>query len=235
MAESDPPSETAFKPPYMSFKSLQNLLDQMAQDGIPDRIDRSYLTGKSGSVQAQLIGGLRVLGLIDEDDVPQPRLKEMASNPDRRQEIVSDLLSEFYAEPLVLSSRNATRAQLEEWIRESGITGQTIDKSISFFLQAAEYASISTSPNFKVGRRKGVGSRKRKPGNGTTTVDPSPPPAAPAAAGALMSDMQARYVDLLLKKLEAGDGLDADLLDRIEGLLFTPVNGEEASPHRTEV
>lgn len=44
-----------FQPPYISFTQLENMLERMRLEGIPARIDRSYLASWSGSAQSQFL------------------------------------------------------------------------------------------------------------------------------------------------------------------------------------
>ena len=52
-----------FVPPYISFAQLENVLDRMRNEGVPARIDRSYLSTWSGSAQAQFLKAAASLGL----------------------------------------------------------------------------------------------------------------------------------------------------------------------------
>jgi hypothetical protein len=54
-------------PPYVSFGTLINTLERMGVEGVPDRIDGSYLTNMAGGTRSQFKVCLRSLGLIDED------------------------------------------------------------------------------------------------------------------------------------------------------------------------
>src|SRR2546428_665337 len=72
----DPNSKTEAKsspPPYISFRTLLNLVERMADEGIPRRIDRSYLGGLSGAYQTQVMAALRSLGLMTDDGAVTPR------------------------------------------------------------------------------------------------------------------------------------------------------------------
>lgn len=151
-------------PPYFAFKTLTNTITKMEEHGPPNRVDRSFLGGMSGAGQTQFIGGLKSLGLIDDDGRPQPRLIEMVSNPDSRPHLVGELLRERYPEAVALGNTNATTDELVEVFNGYGVKGDTARKAIAFYLQAATYAgNIPRSPNFKTPsvRSGSGGGRKR--------------------------------------------------------------------------
>lgn len=212
--------QSGFHPPYASFKSLTNLLDQMAEQGVPDRIDRSYLHNKSGSIQSQLLTTLRALGLIKDNNEPEPRLREMAEDADARARILRELLHECYEEPL--ARPNGTRQQLEEWVRRHGVSGSTVDKCIAFFVQAADAAEVPISPHYKAAgtsRKRRTGQRKSRPPveTGVSTQTGGVSDATPETA--TLEQLRVRYIDMLLERAEQEDELNTELLDRLEGLL----------------
>lgn len=213
-------------PPYMSFTSFENLIKGMEERGIPARIDRSYLSSKSGSYQSQILSGLRSFDLVDDDGQVQPRLRHIVEQPDARPEIMREIVLQYYAEPLELSARNGTRQQLEEWVRQYAITGATVSKVIAFLMKAAEYAEIELSPHFKThnGKPRRKRPARRKPAEDRTAQQnaSSLPPQqetfreewAPS-----LDALKTRYIELLLKRVEGADTPEEALLDRIEVLL----------------
>lgn len=168
-----------FKPPYISFRTLLNLVERMADNGTPPRIDRTFLSGSEGA-KTQVIAALRSLGFIDADHNTTPLLTTMVKNPDQRQEIVKALLEQHFSEPVRLGGINATQGQLQDAFKAYGITGDTMRKAVAFYLRAAEFAGVPVSPNFKtpsIQRADGSPARKNtakrsKPGENV----PPPPP-----------------------------------------------------------
>lgn len=161
------PTETKWTPPYVSFKSLMYIITKMETEGMPPRIDRSYLQTFAGGYQTQIIAALRSLDLVDAKGEVQPSFTEIVEDGDRRAEHIAKLVRRFYPEPVRLGTINATQMQLEEAFRDHGISGDTLRKSIAFYLAAAKYGQVPVSKNFRVpsvtsadGRR----STKRKPG-----------------------------------------------------------------------
>lgn len=187
MAETD---ATGPVPPYVSFTTIRHLIERMEQQGVPGRIDNSYLIGMSGGTQAQVKHALRSLGLIDEDGLVNPRLVELVKHPDDRPKLVGELLRERYPQ-LTDLDQTATRGQLDEAIKSYGLTGATTRKAASFFIAAANYAGLPLSPHFPSSRpgaggtggsgaaprKRATGKRKAggdRSGSGTNGDDASP-------------------------------------------------------------
>ena len=183
------PDDTSntFVPPYISFSQLENVLERMRNEGVPARVDRSYLSSWSGSAQAQFLKAARSLDLLDEHGRLTETLKRLVSEPDARPAIISELLHAKYPDAIALG-RDATQSQLDEVFRNyEGISGTTTRKAITFYLHAAKFAGIPLSPFFKAGRASGGGgsgsgtrrtSRARVPAR--AEADQTPPPLPPA-------------------------------------------------------
>jgi hypothetical protein len=208
-------SSNGFTAPYGSWGSFNNLLDRMGTEGMPMRIDRSYLSNMAGSTQSHLLKALKELDLIDDGNAPTEALRLLASNAESRPERIAELVRKHYADALALGD-NATQSMLEELFAEKyNVKGSTRGKSIAFFLSAAKYGDVPVSQHFKPPKRSNSNgsSAKRRKGKGSPPPPP-PPPAAPTAPS--LDEAKASYVNLLLKKAEAEEQMDSDLLDRIE-------------------
>jgi len=175
-----------FVPPYIAFAQLLNVLDRMKNEGVPARVDRSYLGSWSGAAQGQFLKAARSLELLDEHGRPTETLKTLVGEPDRRPTIIGNLLHAKYPEAVGLGV-DATQAQLDEVFRNyDGISGSTTRKAITFYLHAAKFAQIATSPFFKAGRASSGGGRsgttagrraaraKPESQNGSGQTPPSP-------------------------------------------------------------
>lgn len=201
-------TETAaaqFVPPYISFAQLLNVLERMAQEGVPGRIDRSYLATWSGSAQAQFLKAAESVGLRDEHGRPTDTLKRLVAEPDARPAIIGEILREHYAGAIALGE-DATSAQLDEVFREfPGISGSTTRKAITFYLHAAKFAGIPTSKFFTAGRGTGSGSSgARAPRARNTRRErqvTSDPPEIPKPAAKVVPAL----IGALVGKLPAGD------------------------------
>jgi hypothetical protein len=211
-------------PPYISFKTLQpTLLEKMEQNPTP-RIDRSYLDTFSGGYQAQVMAALRSLDLIGPNGEVQQTLKDLVSNREARPRLIGELVRRYYPNQLALAEEKETQAKLEDSFRSYGVTGSTLRRAIAFFMQAAQFAEIPLSKNWKIPSMSGSVTRRPGRGKGGNGKGPTgqethhsvEPPAPPPT----MEGLKARYIDLLMKKVESADSeLDEALLDRIEGLL----------------
>jgi len=193
---------------------FESTLERMRTDGIPARVDRSYLSTASGSARAQLTGAFKSFGLIDDELRPTETLRALAEDADRRPSIMKSLLEEHYASIVALDPQ-ATPQMLEEAFRDNySIQGSTIRKAVSFYLAAARLAQIPVSPLFASPRTGPVaGTRKRR-------IKKVEPELAPRPAPDAMSALRTKYVETLLDKFAESNGeVDADLADRIERLV----------------
>jgi hypothetical protein len=225
-------SNSDFIPPYPAFKTFTNFLEGLEekQEQFPPRIDRSYLRGLSGVSQSQLLAALRAFGLIGENGSVTPALKDLATRPADRPQLVGDIVRNHYPKMVELGEENATAKMLEDAFAEYGLSGSTRRKAISFFLKAAEWGGIKLSPHFAVPRAapagNGSGKRKRQAAKQTPPADPPKDPFSPATS----TDPKQQYIQLLLKKAEDEGGMDDALLDRIERVIGVAGSEEAKAP-----
>lgn len=213
--------------PYTSFRTLLNLLDRFQREGgVPTRLDRGVLLGMAEGAKTQLIAALRFLGLINAAGESLPEFGGLAMNESERPQLVAALLRRHYSKQVALGAKPSTQKQLEESFE--GIDGDTRRKAVAFFLHAAKYGQVQTSPYFKtprVGMAAAAVGRKRKPRT------PAPPPPSEMPQQSAEDANRQKYLDLLMKRLEESKGgqLDGALLDRIEGLLGYQKGDEKES------
>jgi hypothetical protein len=175
-------SAPKFQPPYMSWATFEGIIEGFTRTGIPDQIDRSVLSSRSGGDQSQFLRAASNFGLIDGEGIPTPRMESLVRDLDRRGEILKEILTESYPTVVTLGT-GATQQQLEEAFRSFGIEGETVRKAIAFYINAAKQADIPLSRHFKATRPGAGGRRVRRSspfrtktsGNGAQ-VDPPPPP-----------------------------------------------------------
>ena len=137
-------------PPYVSFKTFLGFLDWPGEDNIelPNQLDRSFWSKRlSGSSGPQLMGALRFLDLVDENNKPRSDLEEMVRDQtldrERRKKILRQQLQKCYENALRgLDLEKTTSGQLEERFRQYSIKGETLRKAMAFFIQAAEHCGI---------------------------------------------------------------------------------------------
>jgi hypothetical protein len=175
----------AFSPPYVSFRTLLNAIERMEAEGMPSRLDRSYLSNLPWSTQNHFLAACRALKLIDDAGRPNPILIQLVEQPNERPRLVGEVLRDLYAGPMSLRN-NATQAELEERFKEYGLSGSTARKSIAFFLHAAAYASVPLSPHFRSPRTtdKPAAKRGKRPkpagANDASDIETEPTPSPQA-------------------------------------------------------
>ncbi len=205
--------------PYMSYKSFKTYLEKFQTEGLPDRLDQSYFGNASGSLVAQVRGALRYLDLIDDNREPTDALRLIVDSKDDEQKAhLRELFEAKYADALALS-KTATSGQLADVFRDRGLSGDTIQKAISFFLAMAADVDVEVSPLFKKGRVAATsnGGRRRKAAK-PDAKPASPPPVHHHTNSA--EQQRSKYVEMLMDLATKSDGpVQTDLLDRIERAL----------------
>jgi hypothetical protein len=172
-------------PAYVPWRTFMNFINGLRETDVPSQINRSVMTNLSYSAQAQLLSGLRYLGLINTDGKPLANLSRFVGATEATQkEIIKAIITERYG--FVFNALDLSRAsseELEKQFRAEGIGGSTVVRATSFFLGAAEAAGIQLSAHLKkktsvapATRRQRVA--KRKVRNGANGQDETPPPAA---------------------------------------------------------
>jgi hypothetical protein len=155
MVDKKPESE-AKTPPYVSFKTVKTLIQELDEHGIPARLDRSVLTRFSGTVRTQLMTALRFLGLINDEGIPTDRLAMLVGHygDGAWPPALRDVLVSAYRPLFQLDLINATPSQFVEKFKASYPgTDAVQDKSRSFFLAAATEAGIPISQRILKGRK----------------------------------------------------------------------------------
>jgi hypothetical protein len=131
-------------PVYVSYLTFANLLDWLRELGtLPSQFDRSFWGSKySGATGAQLMTGLRFLGLLDGDR-PTDRLEQLAlATEAERKPMMADLLRDAYGAELVDGLPKATPKMVRDALFERGATDGTFRKAQSFFINAAKAAGL---------------------------------------------------------------------------------------------
>lgn len=218
MADTAQQEERGFSPPYnVPFSTFQNTVEKVAAD-LPNKVDRSYLSSRSGSEQSYLISAFRGFGLIDDNYFVTDALRALVADTDGRQARIAALLEQHYPEAVALGRTNATPGELETAFAEMfpRVTGASRVKAMRFFLHAAEYAGVQRSPLWKAPKVGVTGTRRSRARRAATA---SPNAVADSTPISPTKNMKQVYFDLLIKKAESQDQVDAELLDRIERLL----------------
>ncbi len=239
---SEPAISEPAKLPSMSFNTFWTYISDLASKPLPPSIDRSMMSNKSGTVQADLFGALRVFGLINDDHVVLPTLVTLVEADEQaRKQILGNIIRSHYEPPLRVSAQNGTENQLQEVFKnEYGLDSRdTRDKTIRFFLHAAQEAGLPLSPHFKKTRQVGPRSAPRTP-RATRKPTSTPAPATPttrAAAGDSYSvtlksgGIVSVTVDVDLFKLSTSDReFVIGLVDKLTGYEQPVEAGADESP-----
>jgi hypothetical protein len=146
--------------PYVPFKTFLTALDALTRS-LPNQLDRSVWPSYSGAIQGQLLGAFRFLGLMDESNCPSPALREILAKPESRRDLLRALLEGHYRPLVALDLTRTSPRQLDEAMREYGLSGATHKKALSFFLQMAQYAGLPLSVLLKAKTRTAAFGHRR--------------------------------------------------------------------------
>lgn len=181
-------------PPYVSFRTFLNFIEWLGEVGVPTRMDRTFWGQKlSGIGGSQVMSALRFLGLLSDEDRPDPYLDRLAENGDQRKSGLRELLQSHYAPALrELDLERATPGELRDRFAVYGFQGDTLRKAVAFFVHAAQYAELPLSTHISRStktRRANSGRPRRRrtapQAPATVSATPEPPPAAPASPSIL--------------------------------------------------
>jgi hypothetical protein len=153
-------------PAYVPWRTLMNYINSLRESGLPSQINRSVMDKTSYSGQAQLLAGMRYLGLIDTLGTPQAILAQWIEADEANQtKIIGKILSDCYKFVFDnLDLARASPAEVDKQFRERGIDGSTAERAVAFFLNAADAAGIILSPHLKKKTRSsGALRRTRSP------------------------------------------------------------------------
>ncbi len=199
--------------PYVPFKTFLTALDAL-EAGLPNQLDRSVWPSYSGAIQGQLLGAFRFLGLMDESNCPTPALADLVSKRGARRELLRGLIERHYRTLVALDLTRTSPRQLDEALRQYGLSGATHKKALSFFLQAAQFAGMPLSVLLKAKTRTAAFGHKRA----TTAAAPETPAAALSKTIRLRSGGTLTVAASLDLFALAGDDrkLVFDLIDRLQ-------------------
>jgi len=144
-------STQEFKPPYIAFQTFWNFIESLGTNPLPPQIDRSMMSGKSGTDQNNLLLTLKSFSLIGESGDVSAGLDRLVSadEPSRKAQLAA-LVRLYYSAVLDVSAANGTEKQLNDSFRDAyGLDApETRRKAITFFLHAARTGEIPLSAHF---------------------------------------------------------------------------------------
>jgi hypothetical protein len=132
------------QPMYASYLTFTTLLDWLHDmQHLPSQFDRSWWGSKfSGSGGAQLMAGLRFLGLLDKE-APTDALEQLAhASTQARAPLLAAILRDAYGADLVDGLTRMTPKMLGERIEAMGTTDGTHRKAMAFFVNAVKAAQL---------------------------------------------------------------------------------------------
>lgn len=135
-------------PVYVPYATLTSALESLRTHGIPGtgKIDKSLWDTQSGAIQGQLILAFRFLGLIDGQNRVLPQLPPLveASSEDRKP-LLRKIIEDKYRSVMSLDLATISQGQLDEAIRNMGVSGSTLVRAVRFFVKACTEVGIPIS------------------------------------------------------------------------------------------
>lgn len=158
-------------PPYLPFKTFTRLIG-VFEHVVPQVIDSSVLGKFSGSDRAALIPALKFLGLLDADQRVKPELDALIKaygKPEWKSKL-RERITASYADIINgLDVSTATRRQLEERFKD--IPSTVLQKTIRFYISAAQEAGIPLSKFITERQKRARGERKPpNKGKGSSSI-----------------------------------------------------------------
>ena len=153
-------------PPYIAFQTLKTLFQNLKNDGVPSRIDRTMLKSFSGQVGSQLMTALKFLGLTDADGRTTPLLEQMvnAYGGEMWNIDLGDLLREAYAPMFKLNLEKATPGEFSEHFAKSFEgDGDTLRKAMTFFTNALRESGTPVSAYILKNKKTRTAGPKKRP------------------------------------------------------------------------
>jgi hypothetical protein len=173
----DTPEKKTATPPYVAYKTLSNFLDRFKQV-LPGRIDRGLMGSMSGAAQSQVTTALRFLGMISENNIPNPIMKRYVSGEEaERKAALREMLEKSY--PFIFQSdfdlSTATAQMLREnFVVNTSATGETISRCIAFLKDAAADAGIPVSQFItQKSARSGAGKKRSTAKKSSSEAEPT--------------------------------------------------------------
>ena len=166
-------------PIYVSYLTFGNFLDWLKEMKVlPSQIDRSLWSIKfSGSHGAQLMSGLRFLGLLD-DESPTASLEPLAMADDAtRMDLLRAVLEQAYGEDFIKDLPRMTPGMLNKKLEELGTTNPTHRKAVSFLVNASKAVGLTVPAQIaKRARNKPPSPRGSSNGGASKEKSPTPTP-----------------------------------------------------------
>jgi len=170
--------------PYLPLKTFEAALDAL-REGVPKRIDREIWRTKSGAVQAQIMVAFRFFDLLNDAYAPTlPLLDDLAkADESGRKKILKKLAEQKYKSIIDHDLTKMTPGMLSDEMAKFNVSGDTLRKAVTFFLQLAKYADLPLSPYLKDKTRTSPNRRKATKTQAPQLIPPSNVGAVSATTG----------------------------------------------------
>ena len=188
-----PAATKSRQPAYVSYSMFEAFLDWLGgMDPVPVQVDRQLWSQKFAPASgAQLMVGLRSLGLLDGGAPTETLVALAKAGGDARQDGLRAVLRDAYGDDLVDNLGDKTLDAVEDALRALGTTTATHRRALPFFINAAKAAGIGMQADVsKRARKRRLGSGAKKAAKKATKArrgrktGPGMPVAAAAAAAA---------------------------------------------------
>lgn len=143
-------SEETVQIPLIGWARFMVVLDRMEADGVPERVDKAFLTGMRAATRSAVWTALRFFDLIDHEGRSRGPLGELVDKRTRSATMAA--LLRRHMPDLLAVSANASPGRLRDALRARGVPAESVRKAGEFYLHAANLAGITVSPHFAAAR-----------------------------------------------------------------------------------
>lgn len=137
-------------PPYATYKSFTNLINDLKENGLPDHITPTVLKG-SNSGKAMMKATLKSLGLTNSEGEPTSKFTQLIDSEEDYNIVLKGLVENTYHFLFdgSINLENTTTEKVVDKFKDVGAGGSTVSKCMSFFLAIAKDAGIEVSSRVK--------------------------------------------------------------------------------------
>ncbi len=148
------------RPPYVTYPALKTIIEEFAESTTPTKLNRHVLSKLSGAGYAELMSGLRYLGLVAKDDSVLEGFSQLVQaqrgGGDAYKKHLLDLLQETYEDIVKgVDIKKGTLPELEQAFKEVGVPqGQMMARTVRFYVKALQDCGFEVSPHITKPRRR---------------------------------------------------------------------------------
>jgi hypothetical protein len=225
--------------PYAPTLSVMSVIHafRKAHPATPFTVDNLQLVGVSASLAPRVLQALKLLDLTDEQGEPTAAMHALRDAdrkefPSRLAEVVRAAYAEVFAYRDPVTSTPDDIGEIFRFYRPPSMQPRMLRLFYGLCREAGIVAEVPEISNAEGGGGMRAGAprtraskRTGEPPQAQPSAPLPPTPQLPAATS--LEGMKARYVEVLLGRLETADGgFDADLADRIERIMGVPAGAD---------